>query len=211
MAATETITALSTRPVRPGRIRVEIDGVYAFELSRKIILALNVTLGETLAPGRRRELETIAAREAAVGLLTRRERSRAELATALRRKRFAPEAVTAALNQLMVEGLQSDERFAGAWVSTRRRLSPRGRTALAYELKQKGIDKAEAAQALARYTLADERKALRELIAMRLARMTAAETDREKVKRRLMGFLARRGFSYEDIRVVLTEHFPDWT
>lgn len=211
MAATETITALSTRSVRRGRIRVEIDGVYAFELSRKIILALNVTLGETLAPDRRRELETIAAREAAVGLLARRERSRAELAMALKRKRFSPAAVTAALDRLKDEGLQSDERFAGAWVATRRLLSPRGRTALAYELKQKGIDRPEAARALAGYTRADERKALRELIAARLARMTASETDREKVKRRLMGFLARRGFSYEDIRVVLTEHFPDWT
>lgn len=211
MAAEPTITALTTHPARPGRVRIEIDGTYAFELSRKIILTLDVTQGETLAPGRHRELETIAAREAAVGLLARRERSRAELATALKRKRFSPAAIAAALDQLKGEGLQSDERFAGAWVATRRRLSPRGRTALAYELKQKGIDKSEAARALARYTLTDERQALRELIAARLPRLTASGKDREKVKRRLLGFLARRGFSYEDIRIVLTEHFPDWT
>jgi len=204
------ITALASHPARKGKVRVEIDGTYAFELSRKATLAKHVTQGEILTPQRRRELETIAAREAAIGLLARRERSRAELAEALKRKGFPPPVIAEVLVGLEQEGFQSDERFASAWVGTRRRLSPRGRTALVHELKQKGIEEKELDQAMTRYTPSDERDALRELIAARLPRLVSSGDDPPKIKRRLLGFLARRGFAYDDIRAVLIEHFPDW-
>jgi len=205
-----TITALSAHPARPGRVRVYLDGMYAFELSRKVIVAKNVTEGEILTSERRRELETIAAREAAIALLARRERSRAELTTALKRKRFPADLIEAALRKIESEGLQSDARFADAWVATRRRLSPRGRAALIYELKQKGIEETEIDRAVKQYKSTDERSAVRDLIAARLPRLIASGDDKEKIKRRLLGFLARRGFVYDDIRSVLVRDFPDW-
>ena len=205
-----TITALKPQRARPGRIRVEIDGKYAFELSRKIIQTKAVYEGEELDQPRRIELETYAAREAAIGLLARRERSRAELNTALKRKGFDKATITGVLDTLERERLQSDERFAGAWVNTRRRLSPRGRTALAYELKQKGIPEKQIGRALTTYSSDDERAALRELIANRLKRLSHAKEDRPKERNRLLAFLARRGFAYDDIRQVLSEHFPEW-
>ena len=204
-----TITSLKTHPARPGRVRVEIDGDFAFELSRKVILAKGVTEGEGLSPERRRELESIAVREAAVGLLARRERSRAELTTALKRKRFPLDLIEKVLLDLEKEKLLSDERFAGAWVNTRRRLSPRGRAALTYELKQKGIRKKNIDQAIATYSRADELDALRDLIEARLARLTASGDEHAVIKRRLLGFLARRGFTYEDIEHILRENFPN--
>lgn len=204
------ITAFKSHPARPGRIRVEIDDKFGFELSRKVVLAKGVTEGERLTPERLKELETIAAREAAVGFLARRERSRAELAVALKRKKLAPELIESVLHDLEREKLLSDERFAGAWVNTRRRLSPRGRAALSYELKQKGIRKKNIDQAMSSYSRDDELQALRELIEARLARFLAAGDDRAKAKHRLLGFLARRGFSYEDVELVLREHFPEW-
>lgn len=205
-----TLTALTSHPARPGRVHVEIDDHYAFELSRKAILALSVIQGEVLTLERLALLETAAAREAAIGLLARRERSRAELSSALKRKRFSPDVVTAVLDGLERERLQSDSRFAGAWVETRRRLSPRGRAALAYELKQKGIGDSEIDPALKKYTSSEERAALKDLIEARLARMDTKREDKAKVKARLLAFLARRGFAYEDIRAVLAEHFPEW-
>jgi regulatory protein len=210
MDALPIITALKSNPARPGKVKIEIDGEYAFEISRKSALAKSVVEGEELNDARRRELEAVAAEEAAVGLLARRERSRKELRTALRRKKFPHVVIEQVLDTLEIEGWQSDERFANAWVGTRRLLSPRGRTALAYELRQKGIEDKEAQEALGRYSPADEREALRALIATRLPRMIAGGDDRPKVKRRLLSLLARRGFAYDDIRAVLMEHFPDW-
>lgn len=203
------ITALTTHPARPGRVRVYIDGVYTFELSRKAILALKVVENETLSSARRHELEAIAAREAAISLLARRERSRAELEIALKRKRFGPAIIAAALDRLATEGMQSDARFSNAWVETRRRLSPRGHAALTYELKQKGVADDDIHRAVARYKSADERAALRDLIAARLPRLVASGGDKQKIRQRLLGFLARRGFAYDDVYDVLRHDFPD--
>jgi regulatory protein len=205
-----TITKLASHPARPGRLRVYIDEKYAFELSRKSILALKIAEGEELTPERWRQLEIAAAREAAIGLLARRERSRAELKTALKRKGFETGIVESVLDTIEKEGFQSDARFASAWVGTRRRLSPRGKAALAYELKQKGIPDSEAADALSQYKSSDERAALRDLIDSRLTRWRDSKDNKEKTKHRLLGFLSRRGFAYEDIRAVLSRDFPEW-
>ena len=204
------LTKLDSHPARPGKLRVYIDEKYAFELSRKSILALKMEEGEELTPERHKQLEIAAAREAAIGLLARRERSRAELRAALRRKSFETTIIEAVLNGIEKEGLQSDTRFASAWVETRRRLSPRGRAVLAYELRHKGIGDGQAAEALSRYKSEHERDALRDLIESRLGRIKDGKDDKQKIKQRLLGFLTRRGFAYEDIRAVLASDFPQW-
>ena len=213
------LTKLDSHPARPGKLRVYFDEKYAFELSRKSILALKIAVGEELTQERHRQLETTAAREAAIGLLARRERSRSELRLALRRKSFETSIIESVLDGIEKEGMQSDTRFASAWVETRRRLSPRGKAALAFELRQKGIGDVQAADALSRYKLEHERNALRELIESRLARIPrrrsgqvqSGENDKQKIKQRLLGFLTRRGFAYEDIRAVLASDFPEWS
>lgn len=205
-----TVSKLDYHPARPGKLRVYIDEKYAFELSRKSILGLKVSEGEELTPARYQQLTMIAVREAAIGLLARRERSRSELRSALKRKSFEPDAIELVLDGIEKEGLQSDTRFASAWVETRRRLSPRGRAALAFELRQKGIGDAQAVDALSRYKSEHERNALRDLIESRLTRMRGGADDKQKLKQRLLGFLTRRGFAYEDIRAVLARDFPQW-
>ncbi len=205
------LTKLDSHPARPGKLRVYIDEKYAFELSRKSILALKVNEGEDLSPEQFQQLSMIAVREAAIGLLARRERSRSELRSALKRKSFEADAIEFVLDGIEKEGLQSDTRFASAWVETRRRLSPRGKAALAFELRQKGIGDSQAADALSRYKSEHERNALRDLIESRLGRMQAGNDDKQKVKQRLLGFLTRRGFAYEDIRAVLASDFPQWS
>jgi regulatory protein len=204
------LTKLDSHPARPGKLRVYIDEKYAFELSRKSILGLKVAEGEELTPERFKQLSMMAVREAAIGLLARRERSRAELRSALKRKSFEADAIELVLDGIEKEGLQSDTRFASAWVETRRRLSPRGKSALAFELRQKGIGDAQATEALSRYNSANERSALRDLIEMRLGRMQNGKDGKQKIKQRLLGFLTRRGFAYEDIRAVLASDFPQW-
>jgi regulatory protein len=204
------LTKLDSHPARPGKLRVYLDDKYAFELSRKSILALKVNEGEELDPKRLRQLQITAVREAAIGLLARRERSRSELRLALKRKSFDLSLIESVLDGIEAEGLQSDSRFASAWVETRRRLSPRGKAALAFELKQKGIGDGQAAEALSRYKHEHERDALHDLIESRLSRWASSSDDKQKVKQRLLGFLTRRGFAYEDIRAVLSRDFPQW-
>ena len=98
-----------------------------------------------------------------------------------------------------------DADFARRWVANRGELAPRGTRLLRRELRQKGVDTELADQTLAEADLDDYETALA-LGAHRLERMRGL--DSETQRRRLAGFLERRGFSYETVRRVDRALFP---
>lgn len=132
------------------------------------------------------------AKDACLRLLTDRARSRAELAERLAKKGFTAEISQRVLDRLTEVGLIDDADFAQQWVQSRHTHSGRGKRALALELRQKGIDQENAAQALEQISVEDERAKATELVARKMR--TVSLDDRERAMRRLVGMLARRGF-----------------
>lgn len=88
------------------------------------------------------------ARAQALRLLARREHSRVELATKLAARGHAPEEVAAALDSLARDGLQSDARYAEAYARSRAERGY-GPLRIRAELRERGVDEAEIALALA--------------------------------------------------------------
>lgn len=143
---------------------------------------------EALAPVRKR----------ALGLLDQRARSRDELRKRLLRAEFAPELVDEVLDSLERSLLIDDRAFATEWV--RQRASRRGKSAKALdmELRDKGVDAAVRAEALAQITEEDEEAQARALAAKKARSVKEVPTDRaqyDKELRRVVGVLARRGYS----------------
>lgn len=71
-------------------------------------------------------------------LLARREHSVVELRAKLVAREFAPDAIDAAIDSLVSEGLISDDRFAAAFVASRVRRG-QGPIRIRGELKQRGV------------------------------------------------------------------------
>ena len=71
-------------------------------------------------------------------LLARREHSEQELRQKLKSRDYDVEAIDEVLQQLQQDGLQSDERFAEAYVNTRFNAGV-GPFKIRYELRQKGV------------------------------------------------------------------------
>lgn len=129
----------------------------------------------------------------ALKALDRRAWGRAELAAHLLGKGADPQIVEGVLDRLTQVGLISDTQFAAQWVESRHRVRGLPAQRLAMELRRKGIDEEVIAEALAPIDRQAEAKA-----AMELARSKAramAGVDHDKALRRLVGVLARRGFS----------------
>ncbi|WP_281878742.1 recombination regulator RecX [Nocardia sputorum] len=133
------------------------------------------------------------AKEACLRLLAVRARSRAELAQRLAAKGYAPEVSERALDRLGEVGLIDDAAFAEQWVHSRHTFSGKGKQALAQELRRKGVARSEAAAALDAITTDDEEARAAELVRRKL-RSLPRELDRDKMIRRLVGMLARRGY-----------------
>ncbi|MEW5810991.1 MAG: recombination regulator RecX [Actinomycetota bacterium] len=139
------------------------------------------------------------ARAVCLRLLTARARTRAELETQLA-KRGYPEDVTAqVLDRLTKAGLIDDEDFAEQWVRSRRLHAGKGKRALAAELRIKGVDNEVISAALSGIDAGAERTRAEQLVRDRLRREKLGDPgDRDaenKVARRLVGMLARRGYS----------------
>jgi regulatory protein len=134
------------------------------------------------------------ARALCLRLLTAQARTRAELAGQLK-KRGYPDAVSAkVLDRLADVGLVDDAGFAEQWVQSRRANASKGKRALAAELRTKGLDDDVITDALNGIDAAAEYDRAANLVRTKLRRENL-DGDDARVARRLIGMLARRGYS----------------
>lgn len=137
-------------------------------------------------------------RARALGLLDQRLRSRHELYVRLVQAEFDPEVVKDVLDDLARVGLINDAAFAAEWVRQRYKRRGKSRNALARELRDKGVRQEDRDDALDQIDAADEEamaRALAEKKAGNLKAVPADRKERDKALRRIVGVLARRGFS----------------
>jgi regulatory protein len=99
------------------------------------------------------------------------------------------------LDRLAHVGLVDDVDFAQQWVQSRRVNAGKGKRALAAELRTKGLDDEVITEALAGIDAGAERERAEQLVRDKLRREKLGDGDDPKVMRRLVGMLARRGYS----------------
>jgi regulatory protein len=133
------------------------------------------------------------ARAICLRALTGAAKTRQQLADLLARRGIPEEAAVAVLDRLTEVGLIDDAAFARAWVDSRQPGRGLARRALRAELHAKGVAAEVAAEAVALVDEEDERSAAQDLVRRRLASMR--RLDRATATRRLMGVLARKGYS----------------
>jgi len=191
------ITALKYQKKNRQRVNVYLDGQYAFGLQAAIAAGLRI--GQTLSPEeivqlQNRDLAEVAY-ERALGFLGYRPRSYAEVEAYLARRKASPAVAQTVITRLAAVGLVDDEAFARYWVENRESFRPRGRRSLRFELRRKGVPDAvvESAtgdidEAQSAYRAAQDR-------AQRLSKL-----DYQTFRRRLGGFLQRRGFDYAVVK-----------
>lgn len=137
-------------------------------------------------------------RERALRCLARREHSRAELARKLAAHGSSTE-IDAVLERVSELGLQSDERFAQAFVRSKAARFGHGR--LRRELAQRGLQREDIDDALASAELAPELERARALWCSRFGEGPADAREWARQAR----FLQARGFSTDVIRTLLKE------
>jgi regulatory protein len=148
--------------------------------------------GQPAGGGRPEQSEPERAREICLRQLSVRPRTRAELAKALAAKSISAEVIADVLDRYDEVGIIDDAAFAQAWVSSRHHGRGLARRALANELRQRGVAAEVAGEALETLDDEDEAATARALVDRKLRTATGSP---EAVFRRLVGMLARKGYS----------------
>ena len=129
----------------------------------------------------------------AVDALSRRARSRGELAEILKKKLVPDEVIDRLLDRLVAQRLIDDRTFAHEWSQLRHRSKGLSRRVLAQELRKKAISQELIDEVLAEISREDEIVAARNLAAKKLRSLTRFDTDVQY--HRAHALLARKGYS----------------
>lgn len=197
------ITALKVQKRNSNRVNVYLDNEFAFGLAR--IIAAWLHLGQELSSDKIASLQSQDAGEVAyqkaLHFISYRPRSEVEVRNKLAENGAEPQIIETVMARLQTAQLVGDEQFAREWIDNRSTFRPRSHRMLRYELHQKGVGEVFIQQALAE---AENEPDLAYQAGSQYARRLA-ELDWELFRKRLSGYLGRRGFSYGTIAPVVRQ------
>ena len=203
------ITSLHPCKDDPARVTLFVDrrrlGRISLDTKADLKLAVDTPWTQDLAEALAEELDRGNAYRAAIRILTKRAKSAKELGRKLKEYGYTTEAIQWSTERLIELQVLNDENYARMVVRNQLARKPAGRRLLVGKLREKGIESSiidlvldEALEE--RDPLADARK-----LAQSAARSISDRYEPEVRKRRITGRLARRGFDFDTIRVVVDE------
>jgi regulatory protein len=196
------ITAIKQQERLKGRYSVFVDEKYAFSLGGDALLDEKLYSGQEIDETELKSYKKLSADDKAYGLalayVVRRLRSEGELRDYFRRKGYDAELGEQILEKLRTYSFVDDEKFAKAWANDRRLLKSVSKRRLQQELRAKRVSD-EIIQTVLMEDESDDKSVLRELVE-RKRRQTKYQDNLK-----LMQYLARQGFGYDDIKIVLNE------
>lgn len=194
------ITDIKQQVKRAGRYSIFIDGKYSFSLSENELLNIGLRINQEYTKEEFEKLKQTAVLDKAymrcLDLLARRARSDWEIRDYLKRKDYDGEVSKKTIERLSTAGYIDDEKFANSWVENRRLLKATSKRKLKMELKQKRIDEQTIDKVLEQDET-DERQVLKDLIEKKRGQ------TRYQDEQKLIAYLMRQGFNYQDIKDVL--------
>jgi regulatory protein len=207
-----TITNISPQIRDQNRVNISIDGKYSFSLDIAQIGELGVKVGLEVGEERLAELKSASqfgklyVRALEYTLL--RPHSRREIRDYLIRKTYdrkladgktrqgvPKEMVELVLARLDQKGYIDDHKFAKFWVENRHLKKGASKRRLQAELSKKGISSDIVEQVLSESDRADSDE---------LAKIIAKKAGKYDDEQKLIAYLARQGFSFDDIKQALS-------
>jgi regulatory protein len=200
--AASRITALDPDPRRPEAVRVEIDGIRFGAVPRELVSSEELRVGRELDAELQERLEAAADIEAAYRTVLRsleiRSFARGDLTRRLVRKGHPRPAVEAAVERAAGLGLLDDAAFAQRYVQTRAARG-RGPSRLTRDLLAMGVERSVIDRAVAaEWPEGSDRSTMPLALATKRAAQLGS-LPRQVKRRRVVAYLARRGFSGREI------------
>jgi len=207
------VTSISVQVRDKNRVNVSVDGKYRLSLDAMQLVDLGIRTGNEYTEEQLQALEN----ESQYGkLYTRtleyclmRPHSQKEVRDYLYRKTrdtrtktgevrkgVSPEVTNRVFDRLLEKGYVDDEKFTRFWVENRNLRKGSSARKISSELSAKGVERSIIERFLAESERTDEDE-LQKVIAKKRARYT----DEQK----FISYLARQGFSYDDIKRALQE------
>lgn len=203
------ITDIRTQTKDDTRVSVFVDGEFAFGCHQDVAAKHGLRTGQRLTPEMQQEIEVdeniVQAKQTAFTYLAHKPRTETEVRRKLRRKDIGNRVIDEVIERLHELDYLDDEQYARDYAHNRFSNKGYGPIRIERELIDRGIDRHLAEKTVAEFFEEEnEMEAAREQARKRWPRV-AGEQDIRKQKRKLFGYLQRRGFSPDVIYQVVDE------
>ena len=169
----------------------------------KMGLRIGLEIEETVIRKLMAADEVVRARDSALELLLVQTYTKRQMIEALEESGFCKHTVDETIENLEHLGHIKDEKFARNWVKKRRRTRPASKKTMKRELANHGVDNSTSDRVLAEIKEADETAVALQVARKQVNRYRCLEP--QVARRRLYGFLVRRGFDHETVGRVLRQ------
>ena len=197
------ITEITRQKNDQSRYSVFIDGQFAFGLVMEDIAYFKLKEGSEISQETyeyiSEKLVYIKAQDTALNFIGYKMRTASQVRNKLLHLEFSEAVVEQVLEFLIKYKYVDDLDYSRRYIRERERLNPRGTYAIKAELRQKGIAENIILLALENEEI-DETASARRVIEKKCRYLEVID---EKEKKRLCGFLQRKGYSYDIIKEVL--------
>lgn len=200
---------ITSKPGRPGRIYVFLDGEYALSVPESLWLDSGLSQREEISEEEFEALRDKTQRRLAyldaVNYLSRRMHSENELRTKLKRKGYPQQAVDESIEKCLEAGYLNDSEYAARLALRLADEKHWGLARIKSELFARGLSREDVDAATKELSERDFVPVIKQLIQTRYKSRLAQENGRSSV----FASLSRLGFSSQDIRSAMSEFFEE--
>lgn len=196
------ITSIKQQVRDSGRASIFVEGKYSFSLSIDELVAEGLKIGQLLHVSDLERLKKLSSdgklKARALEWVLSRPRSRKEFRDYMLRKGVNSDLVGKAQAEFETKGYLDDAKFA-SWLVDYRRRTGKSERYISSELASKGVS-----QNIIQSALTQSQQGATEIA--RITMLVAKKTKQPKYaqdKNKLVEYLARKGFKYDDIKTAL--------
>lgn len=203
-----TVTKIIEQKKRANRRSIFLDGAFAFGVNLNVVAKFHLHEGQRLSVEDVEAIQKGSARQEcfdhAMRFIEKRMQSRKELEQKLTRQEYGPTIIQSVIEQLIEMNYVNDARFAESRAESAATYKHHGPNRARMELAKKGIDRETARRAVEEVYEGHDTTATARALAVKKMK-SLARLEPHVARRRLMGMLLRRGFTFDTIKPVIEE------
>ena len=202
-----TITEISVQKKNKNRCNIYIDNVFAFGVSNELIYKENLKIGMIIDEEKLKKIayeeNLINCKETALKIIERSYKTKKEMIKRLLEKGYALEEINETLKLLEEYNLINDESYAKAFINDRTKTQ--GKQKIKYALKNKGVSDEIIEEELSKLDMEKEKENANILALKKYSILIKRESDKYKLKEKIIRFLISRGYDYEVAKDAVNE------
>ena len=202
-----TITEISVQKKNKNRCNIYIDNVFAFGVSNELIYKENLKVGMMVDEEKLKKIayeeNLINCKETALKIIERSYKTKKEMIKRLLEKGYALEEVNETLKLLEEYNFINDESYTKTFINDRTKTQ--GKQKIKYALKNKGVSDEIIEEELSKLDMEKEKENANILALKKYSILIKRESDKYKLKEKIIRFLISRGYDYEVAKDAVNE------